>query len=297
MRRRHRLVPWLYLTPALLLVGVFVYYPVIDNFRLSLYAWSAFSPRPTWVGVSNYQKLMGDPVFWSSLLNNTYYAIVSVAFQVGLGLVIAAVLEETLVRRLRVFFRTVYFIPAVVSITVVGLLFQTLYDPKMGLIDQFLVTIGRGSWTHAWLGEAGTAIWSIIAMSQWQYTGYITLLFVVAIQKIPHELYESAAIDGASRFRAFVHVTVPLVREMTLLALIITISGAYMVFNEVMVTTQGGPDNASHVLSTWLYQSAFLNDQMGYASTIAAVIFVVTFTLAVIQLTLARSGRDEASAT
>lgn len=292
MLRRHRLVPWLYLVPAVLLVGVFVYYPVVDNFRLSLYAWSAFSPQPTWVGLSNYQKLRSDPIFWSSLLNNTFYALASVVFQVGLGLVIAAVLEETLVRRFRVFFRTVYFIPAVISITVVGLLFQTLYDPQRGLIDQFLNAIGRSNWTHAWLGEAGTAIWSIIAMSQWQYIGYIALLFVVAIQKIPRELYESTAIDGANRFRAFIHVTVPLVREMTLLALIITISGAYMVFNEVMVTTQGGPDNASHVLSTWLYQSAFLNDQMGYASTIAVVIFLVTFTIAVAQLTLARSGRD-----
>jgi raffinose/stachyose/melibiose transport system permease protein len=292
VRRWHRLVPWLYLMPAVLLVGVFVYYPVVDNFRLSLYAWNAFSPQTTWVGLGNYQKLRSDPIFWSSLLNNTYYAVASVAFQVGLGLVIAAVLEETLVHRFRVFFRTVYFIPAVISITVVGLLFQTLYDPQRGLIDQFLLAIGRGNWTHAWLGEAGTAIWSIIAMSQWQYIGYIALLFVVAIQKIPRELYESTAIDGANRFRAFIHVTVPLVREMTLLALIITISGAYMVFNEVMVMTQGGPDNASHVLSTWLYQSAFLNDQMGYASTIAVVIFLVTFTVAVAQLILARSGRD-----
>jgi raffinose/stachyose/melibiose transport system permease protein len=290
--RRHRLVPWLYLMPAVLLVGVFVYYPVVDNFRLSLYAWNAFSPQPTWVGLGNYQKLRNDPIFWSSLLNNTFYALASVVFQVGLGLVIAAVLEETLVRRFRVFFRTVYFIPAVISITVVGLLFQTLYDPQRGLIDQFLNAVGRSNWTHAWLGESGTAIWSIIAMSQWQYIGYIALLFVVAIQKIPRELYESTAIDGANRFRAFIHVTVPLVREMTLLALIITISGAYMVFNEVMVTTQGGPDNASHVLSTWLYQSAFLNDQMGYASTIAVVIFLATFTIAVAQLTLARSGRD-----
>lgn len=292
MLRRHRLVPWLYLMPAVLLVGTFVYYPVADNFRLSLFAWNAFSPQPTWVGLGNYQKLRSDPIFWSSLLNNTFYALASVVFQVGLGLVIAAVLEETLVRRFRVFFRTVYFIPAVISITVVGLLFQTLYDPQRGLIDQFLTAIGRTNWTHAWLGESGTAIWSIIAMSQWQYIGYIALLFIVAIQKIPRELYESTAIDGANRFRAFIHVTVPLVREMTLLALIITISGAYMVFNEVMVTTQGGPDNASHVLSTWLYQSAFLNDQMGYASTIAVVIFLATFTIAVAQLTLARSGRD-----
>lgn len=292
MPRRHTFVPWLYLLPALLLVGVFVYYPVVDNVRLSLFSWNAFSPQDTWVGLANYQKLLSDPVFWSGLVNNTAYAVVSVAVQVGLGLVIAAVLEETLIRRFRVFFRTVYFIPSVISITVVGLLFQMLYDPQMGLIDQFLGFIGHSEWGHAWLGEAGTAIWSIIAMSQWQSVGYIALLFVVAIQKIPRDLYEAAAIDGANRLRAFWHVTVPLLREMTLLALIITISGAYMVFNEVMVTTQGGPNNASQVLATWLYQSAFMNDEMGYASAIATVIFIITFAIAVVQLWLARSGRE-----
>src|SRR5205823_12100437 len=126
---------------------------------------------------------------------------------------IAAILEETLIRRFRVFLRTVYFLPSVISITVVGLLFQMLYDPQMGLIDQFLTAIGHREWTHAWLGEATTAIWSIIGMSQWQSIGYITLLFVVAIQKIPRDLYEAAAIDGANRLRAFVHITVPLLRE------------------------------------------------------------------------------------
>jgi raffinose/stachyose/melibiose transport system permease protein len=292
MLRRYTFVPWLYLLPAVLLVAVFVYYPVVENFWLSLFSWNAFSPQDTWVGLGNYQKLLGDPIFWSGLLNNTFYAIVSVIFQVGLGLVIAAILEETLIRRFRVFFRTVYFLPSVISITVVGLLFQMLYDPQMGLIDQFLTAIGHREWTHAWLGEAATAIWSIIGMSQWQSIGYITLLFVVAIQKIPRDLYEAAAIDGANRLRAFVHITVPLLREMTLLALIITISGAYMVFNEVMVMTQGGPNNASQVMGTWMYQSAFMNDEMGYASAIASVIFLITFAIAVAQLWLARSGRE-----
>jgi raffinose/stachyose/melibiose transport system permease protein len=292
MLRQGWYVPWLYLAPAMVLVVLFIYYPVVENFRLSLFSWNAFSPHDTWVGLSNYRQLAGDSVFWSGLLNNTFYALASVVFQVGGGLLMAALLEETVIRHFRVFFRTVYFVPAVISITVVGLLFLMLYDPQLGLIDQVLIAMGHRPWAHAWLGEAGTAIWAIIAMSQWQYVGYITMLFVVGIQKIPRELYEAAAIDGANRVRAFVHVTMPLLREMTLLTLIITISGAYMVFNEVMVTTQGGPDNASQTLSTWLYQSAFMNDQMGYASAIASVIFLITFTIAVVQLGLARSGQD-----
>jgi len=295
MLKRNTLVPWFYLLPALGLVILFVYYPVVDNFGLSLFSWNAFSPQVSWVGLGNYQALVADPVFWTALVNNTFYALVSVVFQVGLGLVIAGILEETLIQRFRTFFRTVYFLPSVISLTVVGLLFQILYDPQMGLIDQVLRAIGRPEWTHAWLGESVTAIWSIIAMSQWQSIGYITLLFIVAIQKIPGDLYEAAALDGAGRVRAFLHITVPLLREMTALALILTISGAYMVFNEVMVTTGGGPNNASQVLGTWMYQSAFMNDKMGYASAIASVIFIITFAIASAQLWLTRKGRAEAA--
>lgn len=292
MQRPSYATPWLFTLPAAILVGGFVYYPVIANLWLSLFSWSAFSTQDTWVGLGNYQQLLRDPIFWTALRNNTFYAVVSVIVQVGLGLVIAAILEENVIRRFRVFFRTVYFLPAVISLVVVGLLFQILYDPQVGLIDQLLTLIGHPEWAHAWLGEEKTAIWAIIGMSQWQSIGYVTLLFVVAIQKIPADLYEAAYIDGASRVRSFLHITVPFVREMGVLAIVITITGAYMVFSEVMVTTSGGPNNASQVLGTWMYQSAFMNDQMGYASSIATTIFAITFGLAIVHLWIGRTGKD-----
>lgn len=292
MQKRSTLIPLVYLLPAILLVAIFVYYPVIDNFWLSLFRWSAFSPQDIWVGLDNYQALLKDQIFWTALRNNIAYTIVSLIFQVGGGLILAAILEEPLVRFFRTFFRTIYFLPTVISITAVGLLFTFLYDPQMGLIDQLLTLTGHASWVRAWLGNERTAIWAIIAMSQWQSIGYIMLLFVVTIQRIPRELYEAASLDGANRMHIFLYVTVPLVREMTLLAAIITISGAFMVFNEVVVTTQGGPNNASHVLATWMYQSAFMNDQMGYASAIATIIFLITFGIAIINLWIGRSGQD-----
>ncbi|HEX9043429.1 MAG TPA: sugar ABC transporter permease [Candidatus Limnocylindrales bacterium] len=279
---------WLYVLPALLLVVVFVYYPAVDNLRLSFFQWSSFSPKESFVGIQNYQDLAADPVFWSALFNNIAYAVVSVIFQVGGGLVLAALLEEFVAPRLRAFFRTVFFIPAVMSLTVVGFLFYFLYEPNFGIVNQFLTAIGLGDWTHAWLGEEGTAIWSIIAMSQWQSIGYVMVLFIVAIQKIPRELYEAAYIDGATRVQAFRRITVPLVQEMTVLMLIVTISGAFLVFNEVWVMTQGGPNNASHTLGSWLYKSGFFNDQLGYAAAIGSVIFLITFVTSVIQLRLTR---------
>ena len=282
---------YLWIIPALVLLLVFVYYPIVENFRLSLYSWNAFSPVPKFVGVNNYQRVFADPVFWTSIANNIWYAVVSVAFQVGIALVLAALLEGVVAPRLRGFLRTVYFIPATISITIVGLLFRIIYQPE-GLLNAFLGLFGVDS-SRAWLGEQETAIGSVIAMSQWQNLGYTTMLFVVAIQRIPKEYYEAALVDGAGAIRTFFSVTVPLVREMTTLLMIVTISGAFLVFNEIMATTQGGPNNSSQVLGTWLYQSAFKNDDMGYATVVAVVIFVFTFTAAVLQLTYSRLRRVE----
>lgn len=134
---------------------------------------------------------------------------------------------------------------------------------------------------------------SVIAMSQWQSFGYTAVLFIVAIQRIPRELYESAKVDGAGRIRTFFSVTVPLVREMTTLLMIITVSGAFLVFNEVMVMTAGGPSRSTHVLGTWLYFNAFMADDMGYASAIASFIFVITLLLAIAQLAYGNRKRVE----
>jgi raffinose/stachyose/melibiose transport system permease protein len=277
-----------WVAPAVLLLVVFVYYPVVDNLRLSLFRWNAFSPKEIWVGLDNYVNLAADPIFWSSLFNNIAYAVVSVVCQVGGGLVLAAVLEELIRGRWKGFFRTVYFVPAVISLTITGLLFQFIYSPQIGLLNQFLGVLGLDALKHSWLGESATAIWSIIAMSQWQSIGYVMVLFIVAMQRIPRELLEAAFIDGASRAQAFRSITVPLVREMTLLATIITVSGSFLVFNEVQVMTAGGPNNASHTLGTWLYKSAFFNDQMGYAAAIAVVIFVITLVASIVQVLLNR---------
>jgi raffinose/stachyose/melibiose transport system permease protein len=277
----------LWVAPAIVLLAVFVYYPVVENLRLSLYRWSPFT-KETFVGLDNYRDLAADPVAWGALFNNTAYAIISVVCQVAGGLVLAAVLEELVRGRLKGFLRTVYFIPAVLSLTVVGLLFTFVYNPQIGLVNKFLDLVGLGALKHSWLGESATAIWSIIAMSQWQNVGYLTVLFIVAMQRIPRDLYESAYLDGASRVAAFRYVTVPLVRQMTLLATIITVSGAFLVLNEVWVMTAGGPNNSSHTLASWLYKSAFFNDQFGYASAIAVVIFLITMGAAIVQLFLAR---------
>jgi raffinose/stachyose/melibiose transport system permease protein len=287
MTRRLRATSLIWVLPALLLIFVFVYYPLVKNVQLSFYRWSAFTPSH-WVGPDNYIKAVHDPVFWRALRNNIAYALVSVIVQVGGGLVLAALLEEFVVKRWRGLLRTIYFIPVTISFTVAGLLFSFIYNPQFGLLNQLLKVIGLPSLAHAWLGDPKTAIWSIIAMSQWQSTGYIAVLFTVALQRVPRDLYEAAAIDGASKVRSFFAVSVPMVREMTALMIIVTVTGAFLVFNEVTVMTAGGPNNASQVLGTWLYQNAFSQNDMGYASAIATIVFVITAIAALLQLAYTR---------
>jgi raffinose/stachyose/melibiose transport system permease protein len=276
---------------AVILVGWFVYYPIVDNFIVSTTDEDIFTGEVTQVGLANYQRLLDDPVVWTALWNNFLYAAISIVFQVFGAFILAALIEGLDSERLRRFWRAVYFIPSAISITITGLLFYFIYQPDMGLLDAVLKSAGLNSLMRPWLGDEGTAIYAIIAMSQWQGFGYSTLLFAVAIQKIPRELYDAAIIDGAGPLRRLWNVTFPLTREMTGLMIIITVTGAFQVFNEVMVMTAGGPNNSSQVLGTWLYQQGFTENNFGYGAAIAAVIFAVTMLTGTAQLIYTRRRR------
>lgn len=276
---------------AFVLILWFVYYPIIDNFLVSTTNQDIFTGEIAHVGAENYRRLQNDPVVWTAMANNTLYAVISVIFQVFGAFVLAALIEGLTEERWRRFWRAVYFIPSAISITVTGLLFYFIYQPRIGLLDSALNGLGLSSWSHSWLGEEGTAIYAIIAMSQWQGFGYSTLLFAIAIQKIPRELYDAAIMDGAGVWRRLLKITFPLTREMTGLMVIVTITGAFQVFNEVMVMTGGGPNNSSQVLGTWLYQQGFIENDFGYGAAIASVIFVITLITGMAQLWYTKKRR------
>jgi raffinose/stachyose/melibiose transport system permease protein len=257
-----------------------------------LFRWNSFDAGRVFVGLEYYGRLFKDPIFFTALKNNSLYAVISLVFQVGIGLIIAAVLEDKLIRRFQPFFRTVFFIPSVISIAVVGLLWQLLYNPEVGLVNGVLKTLGQSEWALSWLGDSKTAIYAVVAVSQWQYTGYMVMLFLLAMQKIPFEYYEAAMIDGASKIKTFFYITLPQMKEMILVGTVITVIGAFKVFDEVYVMTNGGPGRSTEVLGTMLYRAAFRNDEMGYASTIGTIIFVVTLTLSLIQLKIGKSGQE-----
>ncbi|OQV53614.1 ABC transporter permease [Bacillus velezensis] len=292
MVSRNRFIPYLFLAPALIFL-LFVYIPIIENVFFSLFEWSSFQPEKAFIGLKNYIDLFHDPVFFTALRNNVLYAVISLIFQVGGGLILAAVLEDRLVRKWSPFFRTVFFLPVVISMTVIALLFDFIYNPEIGLLNQLLEAVGLDELTRAWLGDENTAMLSVIFVSQWQSVGYIAMLYIVSIQSIPAELYESAQLDGAGKIQQFFHITVPQTKEMSFVAVVMTLTGAFTVFNEPYILTGGGPGNASEVLSTFLYKSAFTKDMMGYASAIATVVLLLTLALSLIQMKFFKTGKEE----
>lgn len=287
------ITPYLYVLPCILLLGVFVYVPLVTNFYYSTLSFSAFSPEKVFVGLQNYKEMFADPIIRTALVNNIWYCVISVIFQVGLSLGIAAVLEDKVLRRVSTLLRTMYFLPVLISMTVVALLFSFVYHPKIGLINAGLKMIGLGSLTHAWTGSTDTAIFSAIAMSQWHSMGYTMMLYIVAIQGIPSDLYEAAEIDGAGRLRRFIHVTLPQVREMAFVMMVTTVTGAFMVFNDVYILTGGGPGNSSTTLAVYMYKNGFALDRMGYASTISVLMLIICMILALIQNNAFRTGKGD----
>ncbi|MDO3677599.1 carbohydrate ABC transporter permease [Paenibacillus ehimensis] len=276
------------------MLALFVYMPLIQNLVYSFQEFSMLSGKRSFIGLDNYKTLFSDPVIVTALINNVKYAVISVIFQVGFGLILAAVLEDEAFRKISPLFRTIYFIPVVISITVICLLFTFVYHPTDGLLNLFLEAIGLGSWAKPWLGSGSTAIYAVIAVSQWQSVGYCMMLFIVAIQKIPADLYEAAKIDGAGKIRSFFNVTLPQVKEMCFVTSVITITGAFMVFNEPFIMTKGGgPGTSSITVAVHMYQTGFFKDSMGYASTIAMLMFLITAVLAFAQTLFFRTGKGD----
>ncbi len=283
-RKGSKKTAFIYLAPAMAVILVFLYLPIILNFMNSLYKWGAMSTEVTFVGGKYYQQLLGDETIRIALKNNLIFAVMSVACQIGLSLIIAAVLESKFLRKWQSVFRTIYFVPSLLMVTVTGITFKMLYSPSIGLINPLLEKLGVDTSGIDILGNAGSAVFGVAAASQWQYIGYTVVLFIVAMQSISEDIYEAAEIDGANAVQRFFRITVPMMKDTIMINMIIVVTGAVRVYDEVYVMTNGGPGRATQTLATYLYQVGFKNDQMGYASAIAFFVFIITFVLGLFQM-------------
>jgi len=279
-----------FLAPALTLIGLFFFLPVVAGLLLSLtdfdlYAIGALDTA-RFVGLGNYRDLMHSPLFWTALRNTLYFVVVGGPLSVAVSLA-AAVLLNSPRLRLRAFFRTVYFAPVVTTLVAVAIVWRYLYHPRYGLLNHILGWVGIAP--IDWLGDPHWAMPAIILLAIWKNFGYNMLIFLAGLQTIPEELYEAASIDGAGPWRRFFHITFPSLGPVFLFVAVTTMIGYFQLFAEPYVMTQGGPLRSTTSLILLMYEEGFRWWRMGAASSIAFVLFLLTLAGTLIQLRLRKA--------
>ncbi len=291
-RQQSRAAFW-FLLPGLGLIGVFFALPVLASLALSLTDFDLYAIADPGNlrarGLGNYRDLLSDPVFWTALRNTFYYVLVGGPLSVLVSLGAALLLNAKLVR-FRTLFRTVFFAPVVTTLVAVAIVWRYLYHPRYGPIDQGLQAIGLPA--IDWLGDPAWAMPAIIVMSVWKNFGYNMLIFLAGLQNVPEELYEAAHLDGAGAWQRFRHVTLPQLGPTFVFVGITTMIGFFQLFAEPYVMTQGGPLRATTTVVLLMYEQGFRWWRMGYAASIAVVLFAVMLVGTLIQL---RARRGEAS--
>ncbi len=282
---------YLFLAPGLLLYLVFVFYPIINTARYSLFDWTGFS-EPVYIGLENYTELFADNDFWKSIGNNFFFVTFYTILPILLALFLTALLTRSKLRGMSIY-RTGLFIPQVMSSVVVGIIWRWLLGPT-GPINEFLRLIGLGGLVQPWLGSFTYAPIAVGLVGTWYEYGLCMVLFIAGAQSIDQELYDAARIFGANAWQEFRYVTLPSLRPQILVAFVLTFIAAMRVFDMVFVLTGGGPGKQTYVTSLLIYEEAFQRNRAGYASAIAVV---VTIIIIVVSLTVnyvqSRDGSQE----
>ena len=277
----------LFLAPAILLLGVFFFAPVIAGFALSLTDFDLYTigdpHNLRFLGLRNYGNLLGSSIFWTAFGNTLYFALVGGPLTVAVSLA-AALLINARLTRAKAFFRTVYFAPVVTTLVAVSIVFKYLYHPRFGILNRALAAVGIPS--IDWLGNPKLAMLAIILLAVWKSFGYTMIIFIAGLQNIPAELYEAARIDGAGAWRQFRHVTLPMLGPTFLFVGIVVAIGQLQIFAEPYVMTRGGPLNKTLTLVMLMYEQGFKFWRMGYAAAVAFVLFLIIGTATLVQMRL-----------
>jgi ABC-type sugar transport system permease subunit len=293
---------YLYLAPMLILLLVFVVYPNFASLGYTLYQWNGIGDPDTYVGLDNFTRVMHDSIFWESFLHTFIYTAVLVPVQLTLALILALVLNNPRLR-FATFYRAVYFIPVVCSAAVIGVIIHLLLGTLGDSVNSLLLGLHVIRQHIDWLGDPRFALGVIIAVGVWNTLGYNLVYFLAGLQTIPADLYEAARIDGANAFARFFYVTVPMLRGIGMIILILAILGSLQVFDLVQVLTNGGPYFATEVVNTYIYHQAFggysasyQEPNIGFASAASFFYGVLLIGLSIIQFLIFRYVRGRRSA-
>ena len=270
---------WLLLLPAAALLAAFTHYPAGATL------WNSFfsTPKPNrpsaFSGLDNYREMVGDPVFWQSLVNNAWFALGTIPASIALALLMAVWINGKL--RGRAFLRLAYFTPTVLPMIAVANIWLFFYTPQYGLLEQLTGLFGLPN--HNWLGSRSTALACLIVVTIWKEAGFFMIFYLAALQSIPPALYEAAALEGASRWTVFRRITFPLLMPTTLFVLVNAVINSFRLVDHIVVMTRGGPDNTTSLLLYYIYEVGFKFWDSGYASALTMVLLVLLAAAAVIQ--------------
>lgn len=266
------IVPWLFLTPVLLMFSLYVIYPMIQSIILGFYDWDGLSPEKVFLGFDNYRELFEDDVFWTSLKNNLVWVVLYLlAPPIGLAIALFLNQKGTMMRVVK----SLFFFPFVISQIVVGLVFTWFYDPSFGLLNKVLMGLHLISEPLALLSSEDGVTLAIIGAGLWPQIAYCMILYLTGLNGVNKSLIEAAEIDGCTGISTLWHIILPQLRPATFIAIVVTVIGSLRSFDLIAIMTQGGPYNSSSVLAFFMYEQSITNYRMGYGAAIATILFLI----------------------
>jgi len=277
--RRRALVGWTFILPNFIGFALFTLIPVVVTLALSFMEWNSYS-SPRWVGLKNFQRMIDNDTFWTALENTTFYAVGHIPLTLAASLGFAVLLNRKL-RGVR-FFRTALFFPYITSLVAVAVVWNMLFSPETGPINQLLQSLGVDH-PPGWTTSTTWAMPAVIITSVWHDMGYYMVIYLAGLQTIPVDLYEAAEIDGANAWQKFWRITVPALRPTTFFVLIMLTISSFKVFDLIQVMTEGGPGRSTLVLSQVIFREGITEGRFGYSSAVAMVLFVIVLVVTVTQ--------------
>lgn len=276
---RNTAAGWMFILPNFIGFALLTLVPVGVLFYVAFTDWNVFGVAE-WTGAANFERMWHDASFWNALKNTAYYTVLHIPLTMAASLGLALLLN----RKLRgvAFFRTAAFFPYITSMVAIAVVWNILFSPEFGPINGFLRALGASD-PPGWTTSADWSMPAVILVGTWRDMGYYMLLFLAGLQTIPHQLYEAARIDGANAWQQFRRVTVPSLRHTTFFVTVMLTIGSFKVFDLILLLTGGGPGQSTLVLSQYIYQKGFVENQFGYASAVSIVLFAICFGITVIQ--------------
>jgi alpha-1,4-digalacturonate transport system permease protein len=279
--------PLLFLLPNILIFGLFIIVPAIQGLRMSLTEWGVFT-TPRFIGFANFVELAQDAVFWKTFSNTIVYSLFTVSLIMVYALALALLLYKNTIKGEKVF-RSLFYVPSLLSMITVGIAWRFILGDEMGIINYLLRRFGGSG--VPWLTDGNLAMISIIGVSIWAQAGYYMVILIAGLQAIPIELYEAATIDGASKTKTFTAITLPLLRSTLLVVMVLSTIASFKAYELISVMTKGGPGYATKLIVQQVYQVAFLEDRMGYASAMSIVLMLIISIFTLVQFKF--SGKEQ----